>query len=62
MLRALILARHNDVGRQVCDAHGGVSGIYVLAAGAGRTIGIHTQIFFVDFNFDIFINFGKDEE
>ena len=32
MLRALVLALHHDVGREVRDAHGAVGGVHMLAA------------------------------
>src|SRR3989440_302734 len=43
-LRALVLARHDDPGRDVRDAHRGVGGVDALTAGARRAIDVHAQI------------------
>jgi hypothetical protein len=45
VLRALALALHHDVGRQVGDADRAVGLVDVLAAGTGRAVGIDPQIF-----------------
>ncbi len=48
VLRALLLHRHHDAGRDVRDAHGAVGLVDMLAAGAGRAIGVDPQIPLVD--------------
>src|SRR5581483_3546213 len=48
VLRALALAGDGDAGRDVGQAHGGVGRIDVLAAGAGRTVGVDADIGLVD--------------
>ena len=39
-LAALVLHRHDHTGRPVRDAHGGVGGVHVLAAGRRRPVGV----------------------
>ena len=43
------------------DANSGIGHIDVLTARARRTICVHAQIFILDFNFDVFINFRRNE-
>ena len=50
MLRALILAFHDDAARHVGDAHGGVGLIDVLATSARGPVGVHAQIRRIDVN------------
>ena len=47
-LGALVLALHHGLGGDVGDAHGGVGLVDVLAAGAGRAVGLHPQVLLVD--------------
>ena len=47
-LRSLVLARHDDAGGQVGDAHRGVGDVHVLAAGARRPVGVDAQVLLVD--------------
>jgi hypothetical protein len=57
-LRFFVLAGNDQAGRQVRNAHRGVSGIDRLAAGAGRTERIDADVFFFDLDFD-FVGFGQ---
>lgn len=52
VLRALLLALHDDTGRDMRDAYGRVSGVDVLTTGARRTIGIDAAVAFVDLDLD----------
>src|SRR5581483_1428204 len=47
-LRPLVLARDDDAGRQVRDAHGGVRDVHVLTAGAGRPVRVDAQVVLID--------------
>ena len=41
---ALVLAGHDDAGREVGEAHGGVGGVDALTAGAGRAIDVDAEL------------------
>ena len=59
MLRALVLARHDDAGRQVRDAHRRVGDVDVLAAGAARAVGVDAQVLLVDLDVDVVGSSGQ---
>src|SRR3546814_10058197 len=44
VLGSLVLLRHDDAGGQVGDAHGGVGGVDMLAARAGRPVDVDLEI------------------
>src|SRR5688500_3055586 len=62
MLRTLVLTRDYDSRRKVRDAHGGVGGVDVLAAGARRAISIDSQVFVLNVDFDVFVDLGIDKQ
>ena len=53
VLRPLVLARHDDAGRQMGEADGGVGDVHVLAAGAARAIRVDAEILVVDLDVHI---------
>ena len=59
MLGTFHLTGDHDAGGQVGDPDGTVGPVDVLSAGAAGTIGIDLQIFFIDFDIEIFIEFRK---
>src|SRR5487761_674519 len=61
MLRALVLALNDDVGRQMHDAHGRIGHIYMLSAAATGAEGINPQIILADVDFDAVVNFRADK-
>ena len=58
VLRAFVLALHDNVRRDVRDAHRGVRRIHVLAALSRGAIRIDSQIFFIDNDVDLVVDFG----
>ena len=52
VLRAFVLAGDHNAGRDMGDAHGAVGGVDVLAAGAGRAIGVDAAVALVDLDVD----------
>ena len=56
MLRALGATDHDDAGRRVGQAHGGVGRVDVLPARARGAIGVDPQFAFVDLDVDIVID------
>ena len=56
VLRALALAGHDDAGRKMGDAHGGVGRVDMLAAGAGGAIGVDLAIAFIDLDIDLVVD------
>src|SRR3990170_3373827 len=56
VLRSLVLALDDDVGRQVGDPDRAVGGVDVLPAGARRAIGIDAQVALVDLDVDILVD------
>ena len=62
VLRALVLARHDDAGRQVRDADRRVGDVDVLAAGAARPVGVDAQVLVVDLDLDVVGHLGPDED
>ena len=59
-LAALVLARHDDAGRQVRDAHGRVGHVDVLAAGAARAVRVDAQVLVGDVDLDVLVDLGRD--
>jgi hypothetical protein len=51
----LVLTLDHDAARDVSDANCGISGIDVLASGPRCAIRIDTQVFLVNFDFDVFV-------
>ena len=47
-LRTFVLARHDDAGRQVRDAHRRVGDVHVLAARARRAVGVDAEVAGID--------------
>ena len=47
-LRALVLARDHEAGRDVRDAHGGVDLLHVLAALAAGTVHVDAKVLWLD--------------
>ena len=62
VLAALVLALHDDAGREVGDAHGGFDFVDVLAAVAAGAKGVDAQIVGLDVDFDAIVNFRDDED
>ena len=52
MLRSLVLALHDNAGRQVSDADRRVGLVDMLATGAARPVGVDAQILLVDVDVD----------
>src|SRR3546814_21157630 len=62
VLRALILSRNDDAGRQVRDADGGLGGVDMLPAGSRGTVGIDAQVLVIDCDVDIVIDHRIEPE
>ena len=62
MLRAFVLTRDHDAGRDMGEAHGGIGFIDVLPAGAAGAIRVDAQIGFVNFDLDGVIDFRINEQ
>src|SRR6185437_12417898 len=62
VLRALVLALHHDIGRQMDDAHRRVGHIDVLPALAAGAEGVNAQVLFADVDLDFVVNFRADED
>ena len=62
VLRSLVLARHDDAGRQVRDADGGVGDVDVLAAGAARAVGVDAEVLVLDLDVDVLGQLRPDED
>ena len=62
VLRAVVLARDDDSGRNVGDPNRTVGGVDVLTARARRAIGIDAQIGFVDLDVDVVVDLGIDPD
>ena len=56
VLRPIVLALHHNAGGFMGQTDRGVRFIDVLAAGAGRAVGIHTDVVFLDFDINVIIN------
>ena len=61
MLRTFVLAAHHGVGRYVSDTYGRVGGVYVLTTRTGGTIGVDPQVGGVDVDFDVVVDFRRNE-
>ena len=48
VLRFFVLATHDQIARQVGDAHRGIGRVHALPAGTGRAEHVDAQVFFVD--------------
>src|SRR5207247_9620223 len=53
-LRFFVLATHDRISWDMCDAYGGVGRIDGLAAGAGRAESVNAQIFWINLDVHIF--------
>ena len=62
MLRPLVLARHDDAGRQVRDADRRIGDVDVLTAGAARPVGVDAQVLVVDLDVDVLGQLRPDED
>src|SRR6266567_1040191 len=62
VLRAIVLALHDDVGRQMGDAHRGIGLVDVLAAGARRAEGVDAKFRRIDLDVDGLVDFGIDKD
>ena len=60
MLRSLVLAGHDDAGREVSEPNGGIGDVDVLAARAARSIGVDPQVLVVDVDVDVLGQLGPD--
>src|SRR3989454_2052834 len=61
VLRAVVLALHDDAGGQVGDAHRAVGAVDVLAASARGAVGVDAQVSGVDLHLERFVDLGIDE-
>ena len=62
MLRALVLAGHDDAAGKMGQAHRRIGLVDVLAAGAAGTVGVDAQIGVIDFDLDIVVDLRIDED
>ena len=61
VLRTVILALHDDVRRQMRDAHGRLCSIDVLATGTTGPVHIDSQVRRIDVDVNVVVNFGRNE-
>src|SRR5438309_12048375 len=61
VLRAVVLALHDDAAGQVRDAHRAVGAVDVLAARARGAVGVDAQVVGVDLHLDRFVDLGVHE-
>ena len=61
VLRALVLALHDDAGRNVRDADRGLRLVDVLAAGAARAEHVDAQIRGIQLDLDVVLDLGRHE-
>jgi hypothetical protein len=61
-LRAVVLTLHDDLAGDMGDAHRAVGLVDVLAAGAGRAVGVDPQVLVVDFDFDVVLDHRIDAD
>jgi len=59
VLRALVLALHDDARGDVRDPHGGVGAVDMLAARAAGAIRVDPKILFVDLDIDVVLHQGS---
>src|SRR5579885_3119779 len=57
-LRALVLARHHNAGRNMAHTHRRISFVDMLAACSGRAIGMHLQVFWADYDVNRILDVG----
>ena len=62
VLRALVLARDDDAGRQVRDADRRIGDVDVLAAGAARAEGVDAEVLVGDLHLDVLGHLRVDED
>src|SRR4029077_7839523 len=62
VLAALVLALHDDAGRQVCDADGGFDFVHVLAAMSAGAKCVYAQLLGLHHDVDLVIDFGDGED
>src|ERR1043165_3053548 len=60
VLAALVLAGHDDAGRQVRDAHRGVGDVDVLPARAAGAVRVDAEVLVVDLDVDLLVDVGID--
>ncbi len=60
VLRTVVLALHDDTGRLVRDADRAFRLVDVLAAGAGRAVGVDAQVLVVDFDVYVVVDDRRD--
>src|SRR6185503_15870503 len=58
----LVLAGDYNSGRHVCNAHCGIGSVDMLAAGTCCSIGIDTEIFVLNIDLDVFIDFWINKQ
>ena len=58
VLRFFVLATHDQIGRQMGDAHRGIGRVHALPAGTGRAEHVDAQLFFVDVDVHL-VGFGQ---
>src|SRR5690606_31073534 len=61
VLRAVVLALHDNAGGDVRKTHGRVGLVDVLAAGAAGAVGVHAQVGRIDIDFNGVVDLGVDE-
>ncbi len=59
VLRALVLAGHDEPARLVRDPDSGIGPVDMLAAGAGRPVGVDFKVVRIDVDFDV-VSFRQD--
>src|SRR5687767_7981811 len=62
MLRALVLTLDHDARGEVGNAYRRVGSIDVLTAGACSSVGVDSQVFLSNFDFDVFVYFRINEQ
>ena len=62
MLRTFVLTGDHDIGRQMGQAHRRIGFIDMLAAGAAGAVGIDAQIVVINFDFNIVVDLGINED
>src|SRR5262249_30608820 len=60
VLRAVVLAHHHDIGRDVGEAHGRFGLVDVLAAGAAGAHGVGAHVRFLDVDLDAVVDHRID--
>ena len=60
MLRSFVLTLDDDPGREMGNADRRIGRIHVLPAFASRSIGIDSQVFFVDYDFNLVVDLRID--